>query len=349
MNNNTFPNAKYGPFGYNDNNTAANQHIPSNMFPSNGGMSGNPFGRFNNLSTNTQNLMQNLPHMSNFNKAYHPNTPLIEQHDYSNHNELLHNNINSTVLDEHIVEYAINIDSVDRDINVYPDPFKFTVKFNPPSRNIIQTEKPIDYKNKSKGTRIEETVFEGPPGPYICKEFRNVKYIKLTGIILPQCKKNFRKEEDCKCEDLLINDRFIILRIKELEDDTGVRTYNTGDSSVRFDSSGKSFSYPKPFCIVYCDKLIGKKYYSGSVKNGERVYNNSQLGNIKQLTFEFFDSFGVPIKTNGITSGKDLNNCDCDKDEEEQHSKNNQKPQVHLSFVIGVAEAQVNTNIKFEK
>lgn len=358
MNNNStnsFPNGKYGPFGYNDNNNAR-QRVPSNMFPQNGGMPGNPFGRFNPLSTNSQNLMKNLPSMNNFDNSFQQNTPIIEKHDYNNYNELVHNNIGANVLDEHIVEYDINIDSVDRDITAYPDPFKFTVKFNPPARSIIQTEIPIDSKDKSKGTTIEKTLIKGPPRPHICKEFRNVKFIKLNNIVLPQhtkiiSKDEHHKDKHHKDENSLINDRFVILKIKELNDDKGIRTYDTGDGSVRYDSSGKSFSYPKPFSIIYCNKIIGDTFYTGYTGNPGKIYNNSNLGNIKQLTFEFFDSCGIPIKAKDLITINEINKCDDNKEPipiTDPGHPLNKKLQIHLSFTIGVVEGQINTNTKLE-
>ena len=231
---NTFPNGRYGPFGYNDNNQ--NRHkVPSNTYPPHGGMKGNEMGRFNPLTTNTQQLLQTLPSMSNFQKAYNQNVPLIEPYNYTNQNELLHNNIGEIVLDEHIVEYRINIDSIDRDISIYNDPFNFTVKFNPPAKSIIRTEVLIDPCNRSKGTRIEESLMEGPPRPHINREFKNVKYIKLDSIILPQhhgIVKGTNGYEFDK-DKFLVDDRFIVLRIKELDDDRDVLV-----SSVHLSAKG---------------------------------------------------------------------------------------------------------------
>ena len=71
------------------------------------------------LKLNTQHNINTLPSMSNFNNAYEQPYPIIEKLDYSNKNNVLHNNIGPRVLDEHIVEYRVIIDSQDRDIKVY--------------------------------------------------------------------------------------------------------------------------------------------------------------------------------------------------------------------------------------
>jgi hypothetical protein len=51
---NNFPsNSNFSPVGYNDNNFNR-RTVPSNIFPMDGGMTGNPTGRFNPHSTNSQ-------------------------------------------------------------------------------------------------------------------------------------------------------------------------------------------------------------------------------------------------------------------------------------------------------
>ena len=62
MNNNSpnaFPTGRYGPFGYNDNNSGR-QRTPSNLFPQNGGMQGSPVNRFNPLTTNAMKNMRKI-------------------------------------------------------------------------------------------------------------------------------------------------------------------------------------------------------------------------------------------------------------------------------------------------
>ena len=131
---NGFPTSNNPPFGFNDNN------FNRNTFPSNqrnwANSNGNPCGNFNQMTTNMQKNMG----INKFPNSHVPNQPIIETIDYTNYNELTHNNVAPDVLDEHIIEYRINIDSLDRDISVYPDPFSFKVKFNPPSSGTVRTE-----------------------------------------------------------------------------------------------------------------------------------------------------------------------------------------------------------------
>ena len=293
---NTFPNSMYAPFGTNDNNFNR-QRIPSNIFPPNGGFTGNPTGQYNPLTTTMQRQWNNRTPVSSFNDSFQPNSPIIEKLDYNNRAELLHNNIGPNVLDEHVIEYRIYIDSLDRDIKTYPDPFSFTVKFNAPGPSVINTEVPDNKKNQSNQTKFVETRFEGTPCPHINKEFRNVKYIKLENIILPQFRKIVLKPDgeggfDLDQESNLTNDRYISLVIKELVME---RYYSTSDNVSRISEDGKCYTPPTPFALILPDKYLGS-FFTGIPYYGSKVFKSSSLGNIKQLTIQFYDSCGLPIK-----------------------------------------------------
>lgn len=351
---NGFPNARFGPFGTNDNNTAR-QRTPSNVFPQNGGMQGSPVNRFNPLTTNTMYNMTTNPNMANFDKAFQQNVPLIDNINYTNQNNMLHNNVGPTVLDEHVVEYRINIDSIDRDIKAYPDPFNFTVKFNPAGSCIVRTEELIDPNDKSKGTKIVQELVEGAPQPHINREFRNVKYIKLDSISLPQhtlIEKDEDKDEYVfDKESSLLDDRFVVLRIKELEDDTGIRIYDTGDTGLRIDENGFSRNHVTPFSLLFPDKILGRNYYCATPYHGNKIYKNSLLGNLKQMTFQFYDSCDKPLKYNDLFTHSQIKiaekKCDPIPRSDLRHPLN-KKTQIHMSFIIGVVESQINTNTKFE-
>lgn len=82
-----------------------------------------------------------------------------------NNNKNLHDNLTS----EQIIDYQINIDSDDRKIETYPDPFNYIVSF----------------KALGRGKDFPET-----PGPVIIRSFSNIKYIKLDNIILSKYNMN---------------------------------------------------------------------------------------------------------------------------------------------------------------
>jgi len=345
---NSFPNSMYPPYGTNDNNFNR-RGVPSNIHP-NYASNANPMNQYNPITTNTKFNMNNVPSMSNFNDSFAPNPTLIERRDYVNRGGMLHNNVAERVLDENVVEYRLNLDSEDRDINYYPDPFFFVVKFNPPGRSTVQQEVYIDSKKKSKGSYIQETQINGPPMPYINREFRNVKYVKLENIIIPQFTDIITTdgEDEYDITSNILADRYVGLTIKELESSNIV---TTSDNVTRYDpNTGKYYTPPKPFAIVIPDKNL-ITHYSGLPFYGSKIYKNSDLGNIGQLTIDFRNSRGAPLRVNGIYDAKTIHQRELDNDPipitDIRHPLN-ARNQVHVSFIIGVVESQINTNTKFE-
>lgn len=345
-----FPNANFSASGFNDNNFNR-MTVPSNIFPPNGAMTGNPLGMYNPLSTNTQQLMRDNIPLSNFQASFAPNNPMIERIDYTNKNQLIHNNVGDSVMDEHVVEYRLNIDSIDRDIRYYPDPFSYVVKLNPPAATTYRHEEYIDG-NKRNGSTIVETRFDGPPAPYINKEFKNIKYIKLENVILPQhnkLHKNKYGSYDFDNNQNLAFDMYVSLQIPEIGTD---RVYTTGETSTRMGPDGMEHTPPTPFAIIFLDKLLGTNFYSGTPYYGTKIYKNSLLGNLTQITIKFYDSCGAPLRVNDLFTYEDLQEFEFKAHEPfpitDIRHPYNKKIQNHISLIIGVVESQINNNTKFE-
>jgi hypothetical protein len=277
----------------------------------NGGQPGNPFGNFNPITTTTQ--FNN----SNFDNAYTPNEPIIEKITYKNNGQFLHNNLNENILDENIVEYRLYIDSLDRDINIYPNPFNFTVKFN---------------------------AGQTAPGPMINKDFRNVKYIKLETVVLPQHSRYIQDKKGRYTPDpdsYLPDDRFVVLCIKELEECNQV--YTTLENSGRIDPHTGDINHPpKPFGLIFPDTKLGRIYYTGTPYTAQRAYKNSTLGNIGRLTLQLYDSCGNILGYDHFE--KDVNDLPHSDICHPLHKH----IQVHYTFVIGMIEPHINTVTKFE-
>jgi len=339
-----FPVGNFTPAGFNDNNQNR-QHVPSNIFPYNGGMVGNPFGRYNPVTTNQLNNMKNNPNMSNFDQSYKITEQIIEPIDYKNYGTTLHNNIGASVLDEHITEYRINIDSLDRDIKLYPNPFQFKVTFKPSGNGTVRTE--VIKNGKLKAIN---DYFTGQPKPHISRNFRNVKYVKLDNIVLPQ-HTNISYDDEYKFNSdyNLMDDRFISLSIKELECN---RIYDTSDDGLRINpDTNDFFTPPKIFGIIFPDKRLGKNFFTGTPYYSTKIYDSANLGNLDKLSIQFFDSCGLPLKINGLLNFSDLIKADdqnCPIPISDLRHPLNKKHQLHLSFVVGVVESSVNNVTKFE-
>lgn len=119
----------------------------------------NPPGFTLNVPTTTYKNVNNtntLP--NNYNNANQMSPGYIACNDYDAPN-VLQNNLNPIVMNKEVKEYPIYIDSIDRDITKYPNPFSYRVALNPTDNQIM---------------------------PYIQQRFENVKYIKLERSILPK-------------------------------------------------------------------------------------------------------------------------------------------------------------------
>jgi hypothetical protein len=311
----------YGPFGVNDNNFNR-QIFPSNNFVKNGDHSGEITNHFNPLTTTTNNY-------SDFDKAFPDNIqPIIEKIDYTNKNNLIHNNIGSNVLDEHVIEYRVMIDSIDRDIKTYPNPFSYVVKFNPASSSTG-----LD----SSGNFVR---YDGSPYPHIGKQFNNVKYIKLENVILPQYS-NIKYKDGEFVHDpnsIIVTNMYNSLVIEELSNE---RIYTTSQTN------------PNPFALIIPDKIIGTTFYSGTPYYGSKIYKNSLLGNITQLHIQFTDCNGVPLKVDNLYSYDDMQQYEYDNGVpfpvDDMRNPYNKKLQNHISLIFGVIECQINTNTKFDQ
>lgn len=318
---------------YNTGNSINNKNIP---IPQNiGGINPNFFA-------------QSQQNFSNLDNAFKPGKTLINKPNFMNPGTLIHDNVALNVFSEEITEYRINIDSLDRDICVYPNPFSFTVKFNGLSKGSVRTE----FIRRGELVPVND-YFPGTPGPVINKEFRNVKYVKLDNVILPRFHRLNIFSDNCSYDkDICIqNERFIILSIDELDECD--RTYSTSDSGIRINpETGEEIRPPVPFCILFPDSKKGNYYISAIPLSSQRFFKNGQLANINKMTIKFYDSCGLPLCVNGLYTFDELQKaCACGHPislTDPRHPLN-KNIQVHISFIIGVVEEQIATLNKFER
>ena len=97
----------------------------------------NTFNNYNHTSKsqymNKSSNLQNLNDLSqlNINQNFKINKPILSQSNNLNLHTTLDDNIAENIKKDTIVEITLNIDSIDRDVKLYPDPFKYTVIFGP--------------------------------------------------------------------------------------------------------------------------------------------------------------------------------------------------------------------------
>ena len=318
-----------------------NEYQPNSTFYN----SFNPAGN----SANLQNLSDYGEY--SWEKAMTENTPILSRPNFQNKNNTLDPNLNDFLNKETIFEYRLNIDSSDRDANIYPDPFEYIVTFGPVvnsgvsstiDRNQLKTSlKNINTYNNRKNNEVnnletldkfeeQELLFstdkkiilkynakqQNISNPLIYRDFVNVKFVRLDNVILPRfnvIKVNYdwkyldiknpkctvfirddyerflnntvlfdRYIPDPNVNGSLFFDRFILVKIKELENN-----YNLATSTL----NSNAFA-------VFPDRPTGLIYWRGSPFYAVRIFADTSLGNVDRLSFSFYDSWGTQITLN---------------------------------------------------
>uniref|UniRef100_A0A6G6ABG4 Uncharacterized protein n=1 Tax=Borely moumouvirus TaxID=2712067 RepID=A0A6G6ABG4_9VIRU len=295
----------------------------NNPFPMNYNAGMNTMGDFNTSFNTPVSLAVN---------GYDPKS-MFQNHNFVNKNEILHNNINKSILNEEIREYSILIDSKDRNYQTYEDPFHYEVKFNP-------LHKIVENIN---GVR---KVYE-EPNPIINGKLEKVRYIKLEHVILPFYTQ-IKLSKDI-VEDEII-ERWKVNTSKPLTDNlyTVLCIENYGD--VNYKSTNDVLS--ESFATIYFDKKINNTHFIGKAHNGIKMFPQDQLGKIDKIKISFRDPYGnllsCPHVDKSIMSNMECTCEDPTGDEDTECFRHNLfhplNPifQHHLHFKVGVVEPRLN-------
>jgi hypothetical protein len=284
--------------------------------------------------------------MHNYDTCMTNATPILKKTDFSYKNNTIVENLSDTLNRETIIEYRLNIDSGDRDVDIYPDPFQYVVTFGPVvNSNItsviqrdelktnLRNQNSYNNRNKNRNQKVVDSFEDNELlyslendllvnydntlkkifNPYITRDFINVKFIRLDNIVLPRynalkinydwkytTKKNncvkyikddYERLIDCSISYeryipdpniclTLLTDRFIMVSIKEIRNNQNLATNIINTNSF----------------TVFPDKPTGLMYWRGNPYYAVRIYDDSLLGNITKLSFEFYGSDGTQIK-----------------------------------------------------
>lgn len=172
--------------GYSNKQDLANAVNQQQQFVSNYN-SYKPLSTFDTPETNSSHL-ENLRNFSQFGiqKGFETNKPIMFMPDTKNKHETLYDNLNENLLKESLKEYRLNIDSIDRDIRIYPDPFNYIVTLGPVTNsgisdsNLISKSSSIksdlkaEMKNqKKKSQNIQKNYLEQEEKRLAQLEYRN--------------------------------------------------------------------------------------------------------------------------------------------------------------------------------
>jgi len=296
----------------------------------------NPYGATDTPRPSQHGTQFNSPvsaEFSNFSKAYSPSVPLdvngwdptsgFTNKNFKNQNDIMINNLGVNVLDEHIKEYSILIDSKDRNYKAYPNPFKYKVKFGP-----------LPSKAESVDGKF---VVHTDTTPYIYNVYNNIRYIKLETVLLPY----FYREKDGKVDPrfALTNHLYNLVHIDEYTD---VNQNSTNDVLM------------SSFGICYYDYRINETHFAGNPLNAIKIFPPDKLATLKSLSLSITDPNGKvydPVHLDkSLETGRE---CLCEEDEEYEdecyiHSiKHPLNPifQNHFHFKIGVVEPNFNKKV----
>lgn len=265
---------------------------------------------------------------NNFDKVFVQHTPMIERHDYSNKNNVLHNNIGDKVMSEFITEYKIHINTIDRDTDIHPSPFKIKIPFSSASKSFS-----------------------------IRKEFYKIKYVSLDSVILPRtisidsthvAEPNlYPTNSDYSTSaaattvplSVLAKHRYLIVKINEFETDNTVGTSKLNDRDT---------------FAIYPDTTLGiDSVMWKPLHNFRVVYPNSRTNNIRQLTLTIFDELGNELylmnnsgnKIIGTVfhDGTDYNGFVENNKDIDSVNYTNMISQVEYNLTFGVVECEINT------
>lgn len=242
-------------------------------------MSFNNFTNYTNPSHYTVNKINSRQNNSNFSDAYNPAKTLIPQRDGKNYGFALHNNLNDNIVTEAITEYTLYIDSGDRDIEIYKNPFIFAVSLGGAGYNMMNRSK---YVGNNGALAFQTTPCTGVPPPRIDSDFKNVKYAKVKYLTLPRTIV-YQYVTDASGNQIyspvlggtiLGNYRYLIMRIKEIANNN---MYATNDNI-------------KNDCFIlyrdsnYIDAINDIWIATQPIK----IFYDDDLRNLNKLTIEIF-------------------------------------------------------------
>ena len=303
----------------------------------------NNYNQYQNDSTflrreNNNTKYENLRDFTQFNieDGFQKNAPIETMLNTKYNNDTLYNNLNEKLMKESIMEYRLNIDSMDRNIIQYPDPFEYVVTFGPVANSGIDNifkklDMKNEFKNKNKKTNTNlkndteivqvnyekiivnyenklKVIFK----PFIIKSFDNIKFIRLDNVVLPRFNSVIINSDitfTYQTSDHKIKDDFekmkkeFITKDRYIPNDFNFSNRLFTDRFIQIEIKEIKNNYnlatntiTSNAFTVFPDKQVGIIYWRGNPYYAARTYKDSLLGTINRLSFSFYDSWGKQIK-----------------------------------------------------
>lgn len=237
----------------------------------------------NSIITNTNNFMNDLQSkmlsnkiINNNNIKYNNNETLSQN--YPNWNdlkkpELYYDNLKDDGKKEIITQNLLSFDSTDRDINIYPNPFNYKIKFNPSTTS---------------------------SDAYILKNYKNIRYLSLEYIILPRRSYILKKdisntEDDLSDINNLIND-FDNITNNKIYNNFIIPEQNSTNNIIIIDK------YKKTNNIIVFSKLLDK--YTNMEECWEIEFNTDLL----KINYYYLSNYKIENDKYLLLNLKEINN-----------------------------------------
>lgn len=230
-----------------------------------------------------------------------------------------------------IKEYTVLIDSKDRNYQVYPDPFHYTVTFNPlpATRELVNGE----------------YVYHETPTPVINKDLRQIKYVKLEHVIMPKYRLIWNvRNEDGYCQEQVFVHKPIT--------DNLYTVLSFGRDFIDENYASTNDVLADSFATIYYDSDANATHYNAKISNGVKIFPPNRLGSLNKIHVDFMDPYGEQITCPHVDKNilspmictchdpeGDVGNTDCFK----HNLRHPLNPifQHHIQLKVGVVESYI--------
>jgi hypothetical protein len=252
--------------------------------------------------------------MNGINQAYRQNDTCVSQHDFNKKGGMMHDNLGQNLQTIQSTEYVLHIDSMNRSLHTYPDPFWFTVTLN-------------GY---------------GAPDPKLDVDFRNVKHLTLERIFIPST--NVIE----LVTDLNGNTYYDFAEGYDLDDKPYITLVVPNLSMSKTFSTGTTFPQNVVSYMLYPDKTC-KHNVTWKAYSSTTTWPTTHLANINRLQIELYDEFGQQFSIMLKASDGTLQSVDLTKLPQEKTVELMKKMRMILVFTLYVIECDLSTQIKFDR
>jgi hypothetical protein len=246
------------------------------------------------------------------------------------------NTTNSSIkseLTDIVTEYTIHVDSKNRDIEIYPNPYTFNISLG-------GTPSYSSNKIKNKDGSYSSGIISGVPSPRIDLNFKNIKYFKLKYVMLPR---NIIYEIDNTNltpgnnyivartkSTILSNYRYLYVKIKELSND---KLYSTDDKKNDCFIIYRDSNYNDSISDMWFATQPIKYYYDNTLKNLSKLTLQILTPSNEELRIKYNDNTGQYF-----LNYNELNNQTVNSD---FYNLYNEDIQTSMEFEIGINETQI--------